>query len=97
MTVLCCAAALLSSLPRYELKSNGPVIERIACHRLLITLICSWIFSQLVTGLIDRPMEIITNLRFQSILACQIIGFLFSLFCAFVFGVLFTVYPGVYV
>ena len=87
--MICCVGAVVFSIPRHALTVNH--IDR----RLVIALIFSSIFHQLATGLISRPVEIVADLRFQSLLIFQIIGFLFCLFCAYIFGVLYVAYPGV--
>jgi hypothetical protein len=94
ITIVCCVGAVLLSIRRSTFKSDHSILEQID-YRMLIPLVFSSIFNQLATGLITRPLEIITDLRFQSILIFQIIGFFLCLFCAFIFGVLYVAYPGV--
>jgi hypothetical protein len=95
MVIVCCVGAVIFSIRSHAIKLNDPIIESLDCRRFLIPLVSSSIFNQLVTGMIARPLEIIADLRFQSILIFQIIGFFFALFSAFMFGVLCVAYPGV--
>lgn len=50
---------------------------------------------QLATGLITPPLEIISDLLFQSVLIFQIIAFLFSSFLVFISDILYVTYSAV--
>ena len=90
------AVAGLSFYP-YLLLLYLPIIERIN-HRWLLSIFPEMLFpllfspiaGQLVSGFVDRPLEMFTDFRLNSLLIVQIIGFLLCLFSSFVFGVIYA-------
>ena len=87
--------AALSLYP-HTLLLHLPIIETInhrwllsIFRRMLFHLIFSSIAGQLVSGFIDRPLDMLADFRLNSLLIVQIIGFLLCLFSSFVFGVIY--------
>ena len=81
----------------HQLQKHLAYIETINHRRLfatfrrsIIPLILSSIAGQLVSGFVDRPLDMLANFRPNSLLIVQIIGFLLALFSSFIFGVVFA-------
>ena len=90
------AVVALSAYP-HTILLHLPIIERINHRRLLsifqgvlFPLIFSPIAGQLVSGFIDRPLDMLADFRLNSLFIVQIIGFLLCLFSSFVFGVIYA-------
>jgi hypothetical protein len=90
------AVALLTVFP-HHLQMHLAYIETVNHRRLfatfrrsIIPLILSPIAGQLVSGFVDRPLNMLVDLRANSLLIVQIIGFLLTLFSSFIFGVIYA-------
>jgi hypothetical protein len=57
------------------------------CRRIFICLVCTSICHQLVNALSCRPIDILYNIRYLSMLVVQIVGFFICLLFAFFLGV----------
>jgi hypothetical protein len=88
--------AALSAYP-HILLFYLPIIETIN-HRWLLSLFRGMLFplifspiaGQLVSGFVDRPLDMLTDFRLNSLLIVQIIGFLLCLFSSFIFGIIYA-------
>ena len=59
-------------------------------RRIFIPMVFSSMINQLATGFVARPLEMISDLQFNSLFIVQMIGYLISLFSSFVFGVVYA-------
>ena len=90
------AVAGLTLFP-HQLQTHLAYIETVNHRRLfatfrrsIIPLILSPIAGQLVSGFVDRPLDMLADFRPNSLLIVQIIGFLLTLYSSFIFGVVFA-------
>jgi hypothetical protein len=89
-------AALFSVYP-HLLQLHLPVSDKFDHRRffflfpgIFIPLVVSSIFNQLASGFIVRPLELIYDLRFDSVFLVQMIGFFLCLFSSFTFGAIYA-------
>lgn len=84
------AAAYVESTPSSREHLENPYKWFCWCRKILIYLVCSSILHQLASALACRPMEILFDLRYTSMLFVQMGGFFICLFFAFFLGVKFA-------
>lgn len=90
------AVAMLTVFP-HHLQRHLAYIETVNHRRLfatfrrsIIPLILSPVAGQWVNGFVDRPLDMLADVRSNSLLIVQIIGCLLALFSSFIFGVIYA-------
>jgi hypothetical protein len=94
---MCCLYAAVLSLAPHLIHLQLRFIEKVhglrlfwIIRRIFIPMVFSSMINQFATAFAARPLEMVSDLQFNSLFSVQIIGYLISLFSAFVFGVVFA-------
>ncbi|CAM4843298.1 unnamed protein product [Rotaria magnacalcarata] len=95
-SILCLCSMISMVLAQWFFKEVSPVhfsnLYRwfCWCRKILIYLICSSIFNQLASAAACRPIEILYDLRYQSMIIVQLVGFFICLLFSFFLGIKFA-------
>jgi hypothetical protein len=86
----CMIVAQSIFISEYDVPLENPYMWFCWCRKILIYLVGGFICHQLATALACRPIEILYDLRYVSMLIMQITGFFICLSFAFFLGVKFA-------